>query len=99
MAGTMVVYKRTRAAKSTAWYHPASNLMVAFTAENIACYGGLSESADGLTQIRTIYFPATADYTAWQASAGQAAISQARVAYNTANGITEVQEVVNFTTV
>jgi hypothetical protein len=99
MAGMLVIFKRTRPATTTAWYTPSAGLETALTAEKLASHASQVELNSGLTQIRTVYFPSAADYNAWNASAGLAAIVTERTAYHTAHNITEVKEVAVLSTV
>jgi hypothetical protein len=97
MAGILVLFKRVRPTTTVSFYVLSGTLLANAVSleQSYSLIASESRSKDGLTMIRSLYFPTQNDYSLWAGSSAIHDIQTDRLQYNQAHGITELEEVIH----
>lgn len=97
MAAKLVIIKQKRETADVAFFAPSVEQKASLAAlTDVKAVVGERNFKGGLTKIRTLFFPTVELFDAWKANETVAAVKADRDAYNTANGITESERVIDF---
>ena len=95
MACKLVIIKQKRADTSTSFFVLTAENKTALEAQPSATVIGERNIGEGLIKIRTLFFPSPERYAEWQTNATIQATIATRDTYNTANGITTSNTVID----
>lgn len=96
MAAKLVIIKQKRESVDVAFFATSEAQKAAISADTaVKAVAGERNFKNGLTKIRTLFFPSVELFDAWVASAAVQSAKAARAEYNAANGITESERVID----